>query len=768
MKNNAIKIAVVYFIIGFLWIFLSDIFLVKVSYDNNEPLYAHLIKGILYVLITSVLLFYLIRRYTKSLRESGLQYKRLFIENPNPRWIYDVNSLKILEVNNAAVKKYGFSREEFLSMTILELQPKEKVKELKEILARPGSRYRESGIWQHKKKNGELFYVKVFSHSTLFNKRKARLVLALDVHEKYLADQKVLRLTQKLRERKAYLSSLIDSQSNYLVRVDMQGRYTFVNKAFCQKLGYDRKSLIGQSYVNTISPEDLEKCQKIVEECISHPGKVVSLEARKTDVNGSIFMMSWEFVGVPDTSGQTVEIQGVGQDVTQRYEFYKQLTETKERLENILSTVNDVVWSCRADDLSVLYINPACENVCGYPQEAYYRDNQLWFDNILPEDRSQVKEALSQLFSTGEREAEYRVRHKDGTIRYVYNKAILIKNHSSGYPVINGVASDITPIKIAEKQAQENARLKEEILESITDGFFALDRSWNITYINKECERMLNVKREDLLGRGLWEHFPEAVNLKFYTEYHRAMQDNISVKFEEYYPPLKAWVKASAYPTKDGLAIYFQDITQEKILKMEVEKSEENLSALINNTQDLIWLVDSDLKILSANQSFYKTVKKGTGRSIHKGDEILQCIKEEKQREKWNTYYQRALQGRYQIVEHEVSADGEKYIETNFNPIISGKKVIGVGCVARDITKNRKNEAKIRLQNQILREIARIQSHDLRRPLATIMGLVVLFDKENPASEFNAEIIDKMGLVCAELDDIIHKVIEKTFELEKI
>lgn len=767
MKESATKITFVYFILGLFWIFLSDILLIKTPVAKEQVLVIQLIKGGLYVIVTSSLLYFLISRYSKNLRESELQYKKLFDENPSPVLIYDVNSLEILAVNNAAESKYGFSRKEFLSMAIKDLRSEEGIERMNETLA-AGGESRENGVLQHKKKNGEVFYVNVYSHTIIFNHREARMILAIDVHEKYLAEQKILQLTQELRERKDYLGSLIDSQSNFLIRINSQGYYTFVNKAFCQTLGYDIKSLIGRSFFDIIMPEDYEIYHTMIEACIREPGKVITAETRKSNEEGDLFVINWEFVGVAEASGKTIEIQGVGHEVTQKHEYFTQLTEIKERLENILSTVHDVVWSANADDLSILYINPACEEVSGYTQQEFYQNKHLWMNRIFPEDQERVRQELVNLLSYGQREVEYRIRHKDGSIRHIYNKATLAKDRKS-VSIITGIATDVTAKKMTEAQAKENAKVKEEILESITDGFFAVDKSWNFTYLNKECERMLYVRREEVLGKNGWEVFPDAVRGKFFTEYHRAMQENISVKVEEYLPSIKTWFRASAYPTNDGLAVYFQDITQERVLSMEAERSEKNLIALINNTHDVIWSVDASLRLLSANQPFFKAVKQLTGKDIHKGDEVFLFATEEKDRDKWKNHYLRALKGEsYRIVDKEVSSEGERYVETSFNPIISGKQVIGVGCIARDITESRKNEARISLQNQILREIAHTQSHDLRRPVATIMGLVSLFDKQNLSSQFNAEVMEKVSLVCEELDVIIHKIVEKTYELDNM
>ncbi|PSB57315.1 histidine kinase, partial [filamentous cyanobacterium CCP1] len=111
----------------------------------------------------------------------------------------------------------------------------------------------------------------------------------------------------------------------------------------------------------------------------------------------------------------------------------------------------------------------------------------------------------------------------------------------------------------------EQARIQiTNILESITDAFFALDQEWRFTYLNRQAEALLQRRREDLLGRVLWDEFSEAIDLAFYREYHRAVAEQVTVQFEAFYPPLNQWFEVHAYPARDGLSVYFRNINQRK------------------------------------------------------------------------------------------------------------------------------------------------------------------------------------------------------------
>ena len=115
-------------------------------------------------------------------------------------WVYDVETLKILAVNQAAIQTYGYTHEEFLRFSILQLRPGSEYSKLLQNLKQESSSYSNSGNWLHMRKNGETFYVSIFSHRTQFNNRRARLVLALDINDRLLAERRILVQNERLKE----------------------------------------------------------------------------------------------------------------------------------------------------------------------------------------------------------------------------------------------------------------------------------------------------------------------------------------------------------------------------------------------------------------------------------------------------------------------------------------------------------------------------------------------------------------------------------------
>ncbi|NBC27230.1 MAG: PAS domain S-box protein [Bacteroidetes bacterium] len=129
----------------------------------------------------------------------------------------------------------------------------------------------------------------------------------------------------------------------------------------------------------------------------------------------------------------------------------------------------------------------------------------------------------------------------------------------------------------AEIALQSAFEEKTEILESIGDAFFTVDGDWTVTYWNNMAEQMLGMERDEILGKNLWEVYDDAVELEFYRQYHKAVEEQTTVEFEEYYPTLDKWFEVSAYPSPNGLSVFFKDVTDRKRSERELKKLNKRL-----------------------------------------------------------------------------------------------------------------------------------------------------------------------------------------------
>ncbi len=140
---------------------------------------------------------------------------------------------------------------------------------------------------------------------------------------------------------------------------------------------------------------------------------------------------------------------------------------------------------------------------------------------------------------------------------------------------LTGSFQDINSTKKAQLEVLQIATEKNLILESIGDSFFAVDKNWTVTYWNKEAERFLGMPRQDVVGKILWDVFPDTVDSTFHYHYHKAIEENTVQHFEACYEKLNVWIEVSAYPLPDGLSVYFKDISERK-------RAEEERAALMS------------------------------------------------------------------------------------------------------------------------------------------------------------------------------------------
>jgi PAS domain S-box-containing protein len=134
------------------------------------------------------------RRMVEKLQASEAQYRLLFEGNPHPMWVFDRESLRFLAVNDAAVRHYGYTREEFLRLSVLDLRPEEDIARLSQVVHEPSHRRKDGGTWRHKRKDGSLIDVEIMSDDIVFDGRSARLVMASDITKRLTAERELARI----------------------------------------------------------------------------------------------------------------------------------------------------------------------------------------------------------------------------------------------------------------------------------------------------------------------------------------------------------------------------------------------------------------------------------------------------------------------------------------------------------------------------------------------------------------------------------------------
>jgi adenylate cyclase len=138
-----------------------------------------------------------------------------------------------------------------------------------------------------------------------------------------------------------------------------------------------------------------------------------------------------------------------------------------------------------------------------------------------------------------------------------------------------------------QKQVEDKLRASDEqivnFLEGITDAFMAIDPHWRVTYVNYKAAELLERKPEEIFGKNIWQEFPETVKATFFKEFHKAVAQQVRVTFEEYCRPLKRWFEVRAFPSHDGISVFFIDITLRKKMQIQLRKEQNKTESLLLN-----------------------------------------------------------------------------------------------------------------------------------------------------------------------------------------
>ncbi|MEK7263874.1 MAG: PAS domain S-box protein, partial [Bacteroidota bacterium] len=167
---------------------------------------------------------------TKALRDSERHYRILFENNPLPFWVYDLETLEFLAVNDAAIHHYGYSRNEFLTMNVKDIRPTEDVPDLLRNTIHQRSGIENAGIWRHRKKDGTIIDVEVRSHELTFQGRRAKLVLVNDITERKKSEQ-------ALKESEAKFRAVAETAASAIF-IYQGTKFSYINPSFAAITGY--------------------------------------------------------------------------------------------------------------------------------------------------------------------------------------------------------------------------------------------------------------------------------------------------------------------------------------------------------------------------------------------------------------------------------------------------------------------------------------------------------------------------------------------------
>ncbi|OGU24145.1 MAG: hypothetical protein A2580_14380 [Hydrogenophilales bacterium RIFOXYD1_FULL_62_11] len=227
-------------------------------------------------------------------------------------------------------------------------------------------------------------------------------------------------------------------------------------------------------------------------------------------------------------------------------------------------------------DARITYCNEYLLRLTGWRHEEIFGRN--WFDVFVPPEITYLKDEFFASLIAKQPEArhhENEILTRSGERRLIRWNNSVLQSETGEVIGIASIGEDITERKHAADQIHGLAERLTTTLESITDAFFTVDREWRFTFLNRKAEQLLRRTRTELTGQDFWTEFPDTIGSTFEREYRRAMADNHTVDFEEFYPPLNTWFGVRAYPSGQGLAVYFHDISERKKVETRLREEEE-------------------------------------------------------------------------------------------------------------------------------------------------------------------------------------------------
>jgi PAS domain S-box-containing protein len=289
------------------------------------------------------------------------RYQPLFALSPLPAWVYDNDTLRFLEVNEAAVRSYGWSREEFLGMTLRDIRPPAEQARLDALrAASPDSEaYASAAI--HRTKAGALRRVEISSYPLEFDGRSARMVLVHDVTERHEAQEALVRSEQKYR-------SVIEQMQDVFFRTDAQGLWTFLNPAWATLTGHPWRESLGSHFLKSVHPSDrailLDAFRPLAEGVLDSN----LVEVRYFQKSGGYRWVEASTKAVREPDGTFAGTTGTLRDVTERRAADEERQRLSTNIRQLLDASGEGVYGLDANGV-VTFVNRRGSEMLGYEPE---------------------------------------------------------------------------------------------------------------------------------------------------------------------------------------------------------------------------------------------------------------------------------------------------------------------------------------------------------------------------------------------------------------
>ena len=705
----------------------------------------------------------------KKIKTAERKYRNLFENNPVPMWVISYDTLQFRTVNMAAINHYGYTIEEFLSMTALDIRPDDE-KEKYLTIQTSIKHYGNIGVWKHKKKNGIIIYVDIVLDTILFEGEKCIIVTANDITERKENEQKLRHTTQRLKQ--AQEIAHVGSWEHNLA----DGKLIWsdeVYRIYGLSIQDDIQSF--QVFLTYIHPEDLEYVLGEINKS-RQSLSAASYYHRIVRKGGEVRYVHAQFEYEFDNEGNPITRYGVVQDVTEIITAENNLKHTTERLKQAQRIAHIGSWELDIATGVAMWSDEAC-NIFGLPPEENKQSFEAFLSLIHPEDLDAVKKSVNESNQTLSPAAfHHRIIRKDGIVRHIYSQGEFEFNKEGAPVAIHGISHDITAIKEAEQaliQSEANLNL---ILDLIPLSIFVKDHDGKFIFVNKSFADLHGYTAQEMIGESIRKTIPVKEELDTLLKQDQEVIHTgkikiiPEVKFSRHNGEIRLFHTTKIPYLPAGKKVYAvlgisQDITEIKETQQALEQSEANMRLIMDLLPQTIAARNFEGEFLFVNKSFASLYgadpKKLLGSTIREmipaGNKAEDFLNRDQQVIRSNEI---KVMPESTITDHNGNTKVFTLIKVPFTP--AGQKERAILGIGNDITEQKQAEEERRkmtediVQRNIdLEQFSYIVSHSLRAPVANLLGIADLIKNVDLTADEKIYLLQGFTESVQKLDNVI-------------
>lgn len=441
------------------------------------------------------------------------------------------------------------------------------------------------------------------------------------------------RTDEELRDSQERYRLLVTKANDIIYRTDASGRFTFVNPVAMRLMKYTEPELLGRRFIELIHPDHQLAAERFYGRQFVRQQPSTYYEFLALAKDGSEVWIG-QNVQVLLEEGKVIGFQAVARDITERKRVQVALSASEERFRSLVSNLPGAVYRCAYDSFWTMeFLSAPIKHLCGYPAEDFLTNTVRSYASVIyPDDRQMVERmVLDAVAQRRPFSIEYRLRHKDGSIRWVYEKGQGAFAANGQVLWLDGVIFDITDRKRAEEALLESEERLRSIVQSTGDAIILMDTRGNVAFWNSGAEKIFGYAAREIFGQPVTRIIPE----RFREAHNRGVKrvaaaGQLTVKADMFELvglrkdgtefPLE--FSLAAWTTRSKLFItgIIRDITERRQAETALRESEERFRRIMENSPALIFIKDIEGRYLQINRQFETTFRLTQGEIVGKTD----------------------------------------------------------------------------------------------------------------------------------------------------